>query len=391
MWRGKAASDQNMEAMVNDTSAADRLTRLEQYLREDPNNLALLDEAFNAAFAAGEWQRARFHLRHAQALGVTGVIVDFRESRIDMAMRRWGDARARLETLAVATDLPSDARGAIEHDIAYTMFREGDFAGARDRLAAPMLANQMTSSPAMQVLWLRTLHQVGEIKQAVEWARARSADGTLASDAMGVASLAALDVGEMDLAQAWSAAALQKNGQQLEALVAAGTVALGRRDAAQAKELLRGALTVHAEDGRAWSAFGFAELLELQLEAALFAFHQAIRFMPGHVGTWNGLGWTQVVRRDMDAAVQAFQQAVTLDRNFGESHGGLAVAYALLGQREQAEREIARARGLDVDGLATRYASAILAGEVGDSASVQRLATQLLSRRFGSTGDSMVG
>ena len=377
--------------MVNDTSAADRLTRLEQYLREDPNNLTLLDEAFNAAFAAGEWQRARFHLRHAQALGVTGAIVDFRESRIDMAMRRWADARARLESLTMATDLSGDARDAIEHDIAYTMFREGDFAGARDRLAAPMLAEPMTSSPAMQVLWLRTLHQVGEIKQVIEWARARSADGTLASDAMGVASLAALDFGEIDLAQTWSAAALQKNGQQLEALVAGGSVALGRRDGAEAKELLRRALTVHAEDGRAWSAFGFAELLELQLEAALFAFHQAIKFMPGHVGTWNGLGWTHVVRRDMDAAVQAFEQAVTLDRNFGESHGGLAVAYAFLGQREQAEREIARARGLDANGLATRYAGAILAGEIGDVASVQRLAAQLLSRRFGSTGGPMVG
>ena len=89
--------------MVNDTSAADRLTRLEQYLREDPNNLTLLDEAFNAAFAAGEWQRARFHLRHAQALGVTGAIVDFRESRIDMAMRRWADARAVLALLPTRT------------------------------------------------------------------------------------------------------------------------------------------------------------------------------------------------------------------------------------------------------------------------------------------------
>jgi len=380
-----------MTTMANDMTTADRLTRLEQYLREDPNNLTLLDEAFDAAFAAGEWQRARFHLRHAQALGVTGAIVEFRESRIDMAMRRWADARARLETLKMAPDLSGEARDAIEHDIAYTVFREGDFAAARDRLAARMLAERATPSSALQVLWLRTLHQVGELKQAIEWARARTANGTLASDAMGVASLAALDLGEMDATQAWAAAALQKNGQQLEALVAAGSVALARRDAAQAKELLRRALSVHAEDGRAWSALGFVELLELQLEAALFAFHQAVRFMPAHVGTWNGLGWTHVVRRDMDAAVQAFEQAVALDRNFGESHGGLAVAYAFLGRRDMAESEIARARGLDGNGLATQYASAILAGEVSDVESIQRLATKLLTRRFGSADGTTAG
>lgn len=377
--------------MANDTTAVDRLTRLEQYLREDPNNLTLLEEAFDAAFSAGEWQRARFHLRHAQALGVSGPIVEFRESRIDMAMRHWADARARLEAMQMAPDLSAEAKEAIEHDIAYTVFREGDFAAARDRLAPRMLSELAAASPALQVLWLRTLHQAGEIKQAIEWARARAVNGALAPDAMGVASLAALDLGDMTTTQAWAAAALQENGQQLEALVAAGSVALARRDAAQARELLRRALSVHAEDGRAWSALGFAELLDLQLEAALFAFHQAVRFLPAHLGTWNGLGWTHVVRRDMDAAVQAFGQAVALDRNFGESHGGLAVAYAFLGQRELAEGEIARARGLDGNGLATQYASAILAGEVSDVESIQRLATQLLARRFGSVGGTTAG
>ncbi|MWL90513.1 hypothetical protein [Cupriavidus sp. SW-Y-13] len=376
--------------MVKDPTADARLARLEQYLREDPNNLPLLDEAYQTACAAGEWERARFHLRHAAALGVTGPAVEFKESRIDLALHNWAAASERLEALLAAGGLSVEADEAITHDLAYAAFRQGDLARARDALAPRLSSLTAPSAPAaLQVLWLRVLHHSGDLDGAVAWARERMAAHTLATEAAGVASLAALDLGQLDMARAWAVAALGENDQRLEPLVTMGTVALAERNAARAEGLLRQALAVHAEDGRAWSALGFVHLLEMQFDDALFDFHRAVQNMPGHVGTWNGLGWTNIVRRDIGAAENAFARAVELDRNFGESHGGLAVAYAMQGKREAAEASISRANGLDKGNLASHYAQAILNGDARDGETIRRLAMRLLARREGPAGGSM--
>lgn len=373
--------------MVKDSNAVNRLARLEQYLGEDPNNLPLLEDAFQAACAAGEWERARFHLRHAAALGVTGPALEYRESRIDLAMHRWEDARVRLEALQVAGGMSPEAEDAIAHDLAYVAFRQGDLARARALLEPRTAAG--TPSAALQVLWLRVLHHAGDLEASVAWARARMAAQTLAPEAAGVASLAALDLGQFDVARPWAGVALREDSQRLEPLVTLGTVALAERDPAQAETLLRQALAIHAEDGRAWSALGFVHLLTQRIDDALLDFHRAVQFMPAHVGTWNGLGWTNIVRRDMESAAQAFERAVALDRNFGESHGGLAVAYAFLGKREAAEQAIARANGLDKGNMASQYAQAVLDGDVRDAEAIQRLAMRLLSRRAGPAGGTM--
>lgn len=373
--------------MVKDPNADARLVRLEQYLREDPNNLPLLEDAYQAACAAGEWERARFHLRHAAALGVTGPAVEFRESRIDLALHDWTSACKRLEALQAAGGLPVEADEAIAHDLVYAAFRQGDFVRAREALA-PRLTT-LPAPAALQVLWLRVLHHAGDLDGAVAWSRERMTAQTLAVEAAGVASLAALDLGQLDLARSWATAALGEDDQRLEPLVTLGTIALAERNPARAESLLRQALTVHTEDGRAWSALGFVHLLEMQFDDALFDFHRAVQNMPGHVGTWNGLGWTNIVRRDIGAAENAFARAVELDRNFGESHGGLAVAYAMQGKRDAAEAAISRANGLDKGNLASHYAQAILNGDARDTETIRRLAMRLLARREGPAGGTM--
>jgi tetratricopeptide (TPR) repeat protein len=373
--------------MAIDEAAAARLGRLEHYLLQDPNNVPLLEDAYSAAFDAGEWDRARFHLRHAVALGASGNIWVFRESRLDMATRQWADARGRLEALLAAPDLAPDARDAVIHDLAFVAFREGDFVRAREILA-PML-EPVDASPApaaMQMLWLRTLHHAGDLEGAIDWARSRLASGALTPEGAGVASLAAIDLGHLELAQGWADTALKANGELLEALVSRGTIALARFESDKARATLARALMIHPEDGRTWSALGFVDLLEQKLPKAAYDFHQAIRFMPEHVGTWNGLGWTSILERQFTAAASAFERAIELDRNFGESHGGLAVAYANLGRKEEAEDAIARATGLDKTSLAAQYAKAILSGEVRDAQSIQRLAARLLGRRAAPAG-----
>ena len=56
--------------------------------------------------------------------------------------------------------------------------------------------------------------------------------------------------------------------------------------------------------------------------------------------------------------------ALALDRNFGETHGGLAVVAALQGRRAEAEVAIRRAQGLNAQGLSGAFAQMLLGRDV---------------------------
>uniref|UniRef100_UPI00037FB6E4 tetratricopeptide repeat protein n=1 Tax=Cupriavidus sp. UYPR2.512 TaxID=1080187 RepID=UPI00037FB6E4 len=214
----------------------------------------------------------------------------------------------------------------------------------------------------------------------------RLATHLVSADALGVASLMALDGGRLAEARVWSERALEANPDQIEALVSRGSLALGDQQTRIARASFERALTVNALDGRSWSGLAFANMLEQRLDLALEAFQRAVANMTGHIGTWIGLGWCQFLRRDVSAARDAFERALHLDRNFAESHGALAVALAAQGLRAEAEIEIDIALRLDRTSLSARYAQGILSGEVDDPQAFLRLAQRVLSQHRGPRG-----
>ncbi len=125
-----------------------------------------------------------------------------------------------------------------------------------------------------------------------------------------------------------------------------------------------------------------AQMLAGDLPAARSSFEAALRTMPEHVGTWLALGWAAMLMEDLAAALPAFEQAVERDRNFSESHGGLAAIQARLGRREESLASIERARRLDGNGLSQRYAQLVLdGGGLQGDRDLLPLARRLLVRR----------
>jgi hypothetical protein len=82
----------------------------------------------------------------------------------------------------------------------------------------------------------------------------------------------------------------------------------------------------------------------------------------------------------------SFENALALDRNFAESHGGLAVVFALQSQAHKAQEYAEVALKLDRNNISGRYAQALLSGEIKDTETLQRLARRLLSSRTTSVG-----
>jgi len=369
-----------------------RLDRLEGYLQQDPGNPQLLADTFDAALRAAAWDRAEFHLRHAQVLGHDRPAWTLREAHWLLGQHRWAEAREAL--LALQAEMHDDpVRAAIVvADLAYVDLRLGELAAGIARLE-PWLDQPDGAAlpePALEPPWLRLLHLDGQIERAMAWLQRREQAGPLSATSAGVASLIALDHGAYEDSLRWAEVALAEAEPPLEALVARASLALSEQNPGLARRLLHVAMARNDRDGRIWSALGFAELLEQKLPAARAAFERAVVLMERHVGTWHGLGWTALAQGDLPGARRAFAEALERDRNFAESHGGAAVVSALEGDADAARRQIEVALRLDRHCLSARYAEAVLGGDARDTQSLLRLADRLLAGRRVPLGGEVV-
>jgi Tfp pilus assembly protein PilF len=368
---------------MNNIQKLQRLDRLENFLREDPNNTTLLADAFHTALEAGEHARAEFHLRHAQALGADGHVWTLHEAHWLMAQGRDDEATAGLRTLSFDDGVPQEVQRAATHDLALVALRRGDFIGARQQIEVIIAGagSHAPLAPAYQVLWLRILHRMTDLDAAIQWAMGRAASSQLAPDAAGVASLVALDAAQYKTSLEWADLALLHNPTNLEALVARASLALAERAPARARQWLQLALSRNPNDGRAWSALGFADLLDQKLTLARADFDRAVLTMSSHIGTWHGMAWTALLQHDLTGAEHALDMALSLDRNFAESHGALAVLRVLQGRREEAQASIDIARRLERGNFSAQYAQALLNGEASNSQAVRRLAERMFAHQ----------
>ncbi|MET3448211.1 tetratricopeptide repeat protein [Ralstonia sp. 1138] len=364
--------------MQPNPAVAQRLANLQTYLKADPENAQLRADIFDAALEAGDFELAQQQLEAVLDKGRAQASWLHRQAVLFLARKDYPAAQSLLEDLVVAgTD---DV--AVQTNLAYALFVQGEIEAARNRLEPIVISAGESMQPAL-ALWLRCQHHLAQLDDGLRRFDDYVAAHPASAEVFGVASLMALDAGRQEDAQAWSALALGQNAHQLEALAVQGTLALGRQDTAGAQTVFELALAIHPTDGRSWSGLAFTYLLEQRLDLAHQAFQNAVRYLPKHIGTWIGLGWCEFMRRNLPAAHEAFASALALDRNFGESHGSLAVVLVAEGERTEAAREIGLALGLDKTCLSARYAQAMLSGEVNDPAAFRRLAQRVLAQHRG--------
>ena len=362
-----------------------QLERSEGYLAADPDNVELLARVIDLSLAAGQPERAG---RHALAAVRRYPDDDFLLARLGtahIAQRQWDEAAAVFGAL-----LARHADVNLAYNLAYAQLWLGRHADAYASMA-PYLETAALTAP-MVTLLVRVLHHLGEGERAIALGQARLADCGDDPELLSALSLVCLDAGELALAEQYSAAALAREGQRrtpLEALVTAGSLALARTDGDAASAHFERVLAVNPDEGRSWSGLGTASLLKRDLPAARTQLERAVKHMPTHIGSWHLLGWSRLLDGDLDGARAAFDTALGLDRNFGESHGALAVVQAMQGRRAEAEAGIARAERLDGEGLSARYAQMILAGQTQDPERFRALAMRLLSTRQGAFGQNL--
>lgn len=360
--------------------ATARLQRLAGYLAQDPANAALLADACETAIACGAHEQAESYIEAAQRISLDRGEWQFRLARLHMAKGELRQAADLLEELrAVVGEHPVFA-----HDLAYIQLLQGNAVAARELLQpwvdADLPPAAADARASLQALWLRACHRSGQLHEAWSWVSQQDAAGRLGAAARGVASLIAFDLEELDAARSLADAALAADGEQLEALVARGSVALAEGDTDRASQLLQRALQRHPRDGRTWSALGFASLLRQDFSSARTQLERAVEVLPGDIETWQALGWSRLVQGDRDAAVAAFYAALAIDSSDADSHGALALLHALLGDALAARQHLDAAGKPGADGAALRYARAVLSGEARDPAMLEGMAREALAQ-----------
>jgi Tfp pilus assembly protein PilF len=130
------------------------------------------------------------------------------------------------------------------------------------------------------------------------------------------------------------------------------------------------------------------EISHQDLGSAKDAIVAAVKYLPEHIGTWHVLGWIELLCGDLGAARAAFEQALTIDCNFGESHGGLAVVAAWQGREQDAVTARRRALQLDPHSISARYAEMVLLQRAGKYREAQAVLASLMDRRV--TGTELI-
>lgn len=360
-----------------------RLSRLQQYLGQDPGNLNLLAEVADLALQCGELNLSRTAVQQALDLQPDNPFFALRLSSVALAEGNGEDALA----ITVALCDAGQADPAIRFNQAQALVVCSRYEEAKELLQGVL--EEETHFPLALRLLLRAHHYLGEVKEAIALAHHYLENHPEAVDVAGILSLLYFDHNDFPAAAAWSQRTLALAPDNLDALLAAGGTALGAEDTVAAKATLLRAISVRPRSGRAWANLGLAELLEFNLEAARGNLEQAVKYMPEHIGTWHILGWTQLMQGHVDEAEDSFQRTLEIDDAFGDTYGGLAAVEASRGRWEKAESYAKMARRLDPETMSPYYAKILHLQQTGNAEAVQHLVEAALKRDRAPAGGSL--
>lgn len=358
---------------MSNTDSAARLQRLLRYVEADPANLALRKDTIREAAGVGEWETARTL--------IDAGLRDFPEDVELLAESGFAYLQSQRYSDAVQALRKVLARGIesaeVSYNLAFALFRQARFEEAIEHLSAPRMARDM---PLALVLKARCLHHLRQIEGAVAACKTALAANPDEAEANGLLALLLYDQGCPDGAREHADAAVRREPRQIEALLAIASMQTDAHQFTEARSTYDTLLQADSACGRAWLGKALIELGDMRLEAAVHDIESAARHIPHHIGTWHVLAWTRLLMGEVAAAGAAFEQSLAVDRNFGETHGGLAAIAALQGREKDARDSLKRALRLDPQSLSARYAEMVLLQREGRREEVQAILDAVLER-----------
>ena len=370
--------------MTNSSNILEKIQRFEGFLQQDPNNGHLLSDVFKLYLEAGLKDKAYALFQKHRDVFLQDDSLSFQGASLHMAHGDFTTAANILENLSEKH--PQEF--GITYNLAYSLFYIREFSRSLQALTPVLSNDQSTHQPIPSEAYklaARNSHFLNDYPSATRYLDECLTIQPNDAEALGMQSLVMLD-GADDLPEKieqLANQALSVDPNQHEALLALSQYYIGHKNIDKIIATTQQAVTAHPKSGRAWSYKGQSDMLKLDLAEAETSLDKATTYMPDHIGTWHALGWTCLLNDNVEKAKKAFQAALDLDRNFGESHGGMAIIQIVESQFDDAEKSIRRGIGLDPKCYSARYAKALLLEKSGKTQEAEQLMQDIMRGEMG--------
>lgn len=355
----------------------ERLQTLLQFLDQDPHNLNLLADAANVAWEAGDFDRVEALLERYTAIAELPLPLVNLRGLAALRAKRIDDAATAFDALlAAGADDP-----AIKFNRAWVHALQDEHEAALALLDDETVA---VTEPAA-ALKVQMLHHLGRIEEALAVGQGMTERFPGNDSLLGALSVAAMDADDFELARHYAMSA--KSGA--DALTTQGLIALNDSDPAASLTLFDRALAENPRAPRALLGKGLGLIAQGEIAGGTQALREGAEIFGDHLGSWIALGWTQFIARDLGAARATFEHALSLDENFAETHGGLAVLDVAEGDLDAAQRRADIALRLDRDCFGGMLARLLLQEAKGNAAAAQRIWERALAMQAGADGKTL--
>lgn len=350
----------------------EQVSKLRAFLRIDPENQSLICDLLDAYYQIGAFDEALACIAELEDKVRNAAGIRFRNAQIALATGHYSNAAELLEQLI------SDGHesAAIWHDLAFAQLCRGNCQDAAITLA------EAKSRFGPQIDLLITSARVNLFLANFEFALKEIETARLIDNdhpvAMGLKALILLDMDNLGAAANAAQECLRIHPNQHEALLTEGTLALWQQRVPEAQASFEKALVGFPNSGRALSGLGQVYMLKNDIPKARELLENAVSAMPDHIGTWHALAWTQLLSTDVGAAEASYEKAYALDRNFADSHGGIALIHVLNDRPELAERSVKQALRLNPDCATAIYAKSLLLSDAGQLEQSDALINKLM-------------
>ncbi|MCO7223726.1 lipopolysaccharide assembly protein LapB [Pleionea sp. CnH1-48] len=356
---------------------SERLNKLFSFWSSDKDNEVLVGDILEGCIQSGELNAALSFISGLPNNIRQQPLVAYKVGVLYLSTAQYEDAEATFQSMH--EQMPEQLT--IVYNWAYSIYSQSHFSRAYE--VALKIQEQWQECPEVMILLARCEHALGDLESAQKHLEMFLSFKGEHIEAQGLLSLIYTDLASYENGYKVSKSVLVAEPLQLEACIAFVTCALAIQKVDEVINVLEPALNAYSEVGRLWMLKGELCMLESRFDDALSSLNKAVSLMPAHIGSWHLMAWSQILIGEIESARESFISALNIDRNFSESHGGLAVTQIMLNDTESAKESTRRALGLDAKGMAGRYAQSLLLEREGEAEKAKALIEQVLAEQTG--------
>lgn len=353
--------------------ADEQIAKYEAYAKADPDNYHIWMTLGDLNHGVSRLERASQCYERCLKLSPDSTVVRGRMASLYITQHRFAEAEAQLRTVIDS----GDTDPALVHNLGVALLYQERWDEAETCFRQALDAG-LSEPPTLGYL-SKALHQQGRLADAVsacqDWVTAH--DGP---ESRGYLALLEMDGHNMAQAEQIAADVLAQAPDNTDAGNVMGNAALERQDVDAAQRHFQHIAQLEPDNGRAWLGLGLVSMYRGEHTDAIANLEKASRLMPASSGTVVALGWAFLSRHDFASAEREFRRSIEVDRNFAETHGGLAAALALQNKRDAAKAEIQRARRLNPTGFGADFAESVLLTGRGQRESATKMLAELFER-----------